>query len=307
MIAIGVDAGGTATRALLSRGGARHAELAGGPANASTIGAVAAARTIADIVRAIAGHDRPAAIVVGAAGAGRANVAQAIERALRDLFPRARVAVGDDAPIALRAAIPSGPGIVLVAGTGSVAYAEHAHRRVRIGGAGYLLGDEGSAFSIGLAAIRLYARALDGRVNADETTDLVARALDAPDRDALLAAIYDEPLAPSRVAALAPSIIGFAGKGNRAATKIVQAAAQELGELVRAAARAVELADANPRIALAGGLFAENSLLSFLLETRINGDLPGAEIVRGGEPPVTGALRLAEELATAPDDAARVL
>jgi len=307
MIAIGVDAGGTGTRALLSRGGARHAELAGGPANASTIGAVAAARTIADIVRAIAGHDRPAAIVVGAAGAGRANVAQAIERALRDLFPRARVAVGDDAPIALRAAIPSGPGIVLVAGTGSVAYAEHAHRRVRIGGAGYLLGDEGSAFSIGLAAIRLYARALDGRVNADETTDLVARALDAPDRDALLAAIYDEPLVPSRVAALAPSIIGFAGKGNRAATKIVQAAAQELGELVRTAARAVELADANPRIALAGGLFAENSLLSFLLETRINGDLPGAEIVRGGEPPVTGALRLAEELATAPDDAARVL
>jgi N-acetylglucosamine kinase-like BadF-type ATPase len=306
MIAIGVDAGGTGTRALLSKGGARHAELSGGPANASAIGAVAAARSITDIVRAIAGNERPDAIVVGAAGAGRARVSESIERALRDLFPRARIAVGDDAPVALRAAIPAGPGIVLVAGTGSVAYAEHAQRRARIGGAGYLLGDEGSAFSIGLAAIRLYARTLDGRVNADETTDLVARAFEAPDRDALLAAVYDEPLVPARVAALAPSIIAFAGKGNRAATKIVQTAAQELADLVRAAARAVEWTDRNPRIALAGGLFAENSLLSFLLETRINGDLPGAEIVRGSAPPVTGALRLAEELAGAADDAARI-
>jgi N-acetylglucosamine kinase-like BadF-type ATPase len=306
MIAIGVDAGGTGTRALLSKHGARHAELAGGPANASAIGALAAARTIVDIVRAIAGHERPAAIVVGAAGAGRPRVAETIDHALRDLFPRARIAVGDDAPIALRAAIPAGPGIVLVAGTGSVAYAEHAHRRARIGGAGYLLGDEGSAFAIGLAAIRLYARTLDGRANGDETTGLVARALDAPDRDALLAAVYDEPLVPARVAALAPSIIAFAGKGNRASTKIVQTAAQELADLVRAAARAVDLTDHNPRIALAGGLFAENSLLSFLLETRINGDLPGAEIVRGGDPPVTGALRLAEELAASADDAAWV-
>jgi N-acetylglucosamine kinase-like BadF-type ATPase len=306
MIAIGVDAGGTGTRALLSSGGVRHAELDGGPANASAIGAVAAARAIADVVRAIAGDARPAAIVVGAAGAGRTRVAETIDGALRDLFPGARIAVGDDTPIALRAAIPSGPGIVLVAGTGSVAYAEHAHRRVRVGGAGYLLGDEGSAFSIGLAAIRLYARVLDDRAHGDETTALVARALDAPDRDALLAAVYDEPLVPARVAALAPSIVAFAGKGNRAATKIVQSAAQELGELVRAAARAADLAERSPRIALSGGLFAENSLLSFLLETRINGDLPGAEIVRGGDPPVAGALRLAEALAVASDDDARV-
>jgi N-acetylglucosamine kinase-like BadF-type ATPase len=307
VIAIGVDAGGSGSRARLSEDGAARAERTGGPANASAIGAPAAAAVIADLVRAIAGDERPAAIVVGAAGAGRARVAQTIEGALRALFPDARIAVNDDAPAALRAAIPHGPGIVLIAGTGSVAYAEHEQRRVRVGGAGYLLGDEGSAFSIGLAALRLYARTLEGRAQPDETTDLVARALAAPDRDALLAAVYDEPLVPARVAGLAPSIIAFAGKGNRAATKIVQSAAQELADLVRAAARAAELVDRSPRVALAGGLFAENSLLSFLLETRINGDLPGAQIVRGGAPPVAGALRLAEELAAAAGDAARVV
>jgi len=301
LIAIGIDAGGSGTRALLSKGGARHAELAGGPANASAVGAAVAARTIADLVQAIAGGEAPDAIVAGAAGAGRPSVADMIARALRERFPQARISVGDDAWLALRAAIPRGPGIVLIAGTGSIAYAENPARenpsRARVGGAGYLLGDEGSAFAIGMAAVRLYVRVLDGRAQRDETTDLVARELAAPDRDALVAAIYDEPLIPARLAALAPSIVAFAGKGNRAATKIVQGAAQELADLVRAAARETGLTDQNPRIALAGGLFAENSLLSFLVETRINGDLPGAEIVRGGDPPVAGALRIAEELA----------
>ena len=301
LIAIGIDAGGTGTRALLSKDRVRLAELARGPANASAVGSAAAARTIADLVQAIAGDERPDAIVAGAAGAGRASVADTIARALRDLFPQARIVVGEDAWLALRGAIPSGPGIVLIGGTGSIAYAENPANanvsRARVGGAGYLLGDEGSAFAIGMAAVRLYVRVLDGRAPRDETTDLVARELAAPDRDALFTAIYGEPLVPARLAALAPSIIAFAGKGNRAATKIVQGAAQELAELVRAAARETGLTDLNPRVALVGGLFAENSLLSFLVETRLNGDLPGVEIIRGGDPPVAGALRLAEELA----------
>jgi N-acetylglucosamine kinase-like BadF-type ATPase len=304
MIAVGVDAGGTATRAVLSRDGARRAEAAGGGANASSLGVAAAARAIVDTVRAVAAADEPDSIVVGAAGAARAGIAGSLEAALREAYPRARIGVSDDARIALRAAIPAGPGLVLIAGTGSVAYAESETLRARVGGAGYLLGDEGSAFAIGMAALRLYARALDGRAPHDATTVLVARGLDAPDRDALLAAVYDAPLVPARIAALAPEIIAAAGTGERAATKIVQAAAQELADLVRAAARAVALTDRGPSVALAGGLFAQNSLLSFLLETRINADLPGAAIVRGGEPPVVGALRLAEALAAAPGDAA---
>ncbi len=305
MIAVGVDAGGTATRALLAEDGVRRAEHTAGAANASALGAVRAAQTIADAVRAVAGERHPDAIVVGAAGAGRARVAEAIARALHASYPQARIDVGGDAPLALRAAIPAGPGVVLVAGTGSVAYAENADRCVRIGGAGYLLGDEGSAYAIGLAAARLYARTLDGRAQPDDTTALVAHAFEAPDRDAFLAAVYDEPLVPARFAALAPAVLALASEGNRAAGKIVQSAAGELADLVRAATRAADLADRNPRVALAGGLFAQNSLLSFLVETRINADLPGAEIVRGGDPPVAGALRLAEALARGPGDAAR--
>jgi N-acetylglucosamine kinase-like BadF-type ATPase len=151
-----------------------------------------------------------------------------------------------------------------------------------------------------MQAVKLYGRVLDGRANPDETTDLVARALDAPDRERYLEVLYDSSVKPSKLAGLAPSILAFAGKGNRASTKIVQQAAMELGDLVKSALRAVELLDASPRIALCGGLFAENSLLTFLLETRLNGDVPGAAIVKGGDEPVRGALRLAERLVSAP-------
>jgi N-acetylglucosamine kinase-like BadF-type ATPase len=297
MIVIGVDAGGTQTHAALAQDGTRLREARGPAANPSALGVdAAAAAIVATIGEALAGA-APDAIYVGAAGAGRASVADALCARIAAAFPGARVQVGDDAAIALRAAIPDGDGAVLIAGTGSIAYAQRGAASFRLGGLGWIAGDEGAAFWIGLQAVKLYGRVLDGRAPRDETSELVARALDAPDRDRYLDALYGAPLQPARLAALAPSIVASAGAGNRAATKIVQAAAQELGDLAKGVLRAAGLLDARPRIALAGGLFRENSLLSFLVETRLNGDVPGVGIVKGGDEPVDGALRLAERAA----------
>jgi N-acetylglucosamine kinase-like BadF-type ATPase len=294
MIAVGVDAGGTSTVAAVSNDGANVGEATGPAANAATAGVEVAAAAIVATMRAALRGQEPQSVHIGAAGAARAPVARALEAALLRAFPDARIVVGHDAAIALRAAVPAGPGAVLVAGTGSVAYAEGPAGSALVGGHGYLLGDEGSAFALGMAAVRQYARVLDGRASRDETSDLAARALHAPDRAALHAAIYDAPLEPAVVAALAPAIVGFAGKGNRVATKLVQDAAKELGDLLKAAVRGAGLLEASAPIVLAGGLLRENSLLTFLLETRLTGDYTGAEIVRGGDEPVRGALRLAE-------------
>ena len=295
-IAVGVDAGGTATVAALSRDGAFVSSIRDGPGNASSLGTVAAAARIVAAVRAVAHDALPDAVFVAAAGAGRSEVRDALAQSVADAFPHARVAVDDDLRVALRAGLDGGDGIVLIAGTGSVAYAERGETRVRAGGAGYLLGDEGSAFAIGMAAVRLLARVYDGRAAADETTAFAARVLDAPDRDALLRASYAAPLDVARIAGLAPSIIAFAGKGNRVATKIVQTAATELGDLVRGIARQAALQDASPPVVFAGGLLRENTLLSFLLETRITNELPGAAVLRVREEPARAALRFAEAL-----------
>ena len=293
-VVLGVDAGGSKTTAALAHDG-EIVRVAHGPAaNATTIGVDDAADAMLRAMRDAARGEHPSAIYVGAAGAGRAAVARELETLLGSGYPKATIRVGDDVAIALRAAIPSGPGIVLVAGTGSVALANDGVRMHRIGGLGYLLGDEGSAAWIGLQAMRLLGRVYDGRANPDETSALAARHLDAPDRDALLRVAYDDDVDVAQIAALAPSIVAFASKGNRESTKIVQDAAKELGDLIKAAARAAQLLD-SPAVALSGGLLRENSLLTFLLETRIVGDLPGARILRGGDP-VEGAVRCALEL-----------
>ena len=229
MICVGVDAGGTSTIAVVSNDGAFLRAARGKGANPTTLGLDDAADVIITTIReAVGGGAHPAAIHVGAAGAGRPRVADHLAELIGLAFRGARVAVGDDAAIALRAALPEGDGAVLIAGTGSTAYAEHGERAQRVGGLGYLAGDEGSAFWIGMQAVKLYGRVLDGRAGRDETTDLVARALDAPDRERYLGALYDAELSPAPIAALAPSIVAFAGKGNRASTKIVQQAALEL-------------------------------------------------------------------------------
>ena len=142
----------------------------------------------------------------------------------------------------------------------------------------------------------MLARTFDGRAREDETTALAARQLDIVDRDGLLEAIYGAPLDVARIAALAPSIVAFAGKGNRVSTKIVQTAAQDLGDLVRTVVRATELTELSPSIVLAGGLFRENSMLSYLLEHRVVNETPGAAIVRARDEPVRAALRFAETL-----------
>ena len=291
-LVVGVDAGGSTTRAAVALAGEIVRSAEGPGANASAIGVDDAADAILTTIRRALEGERPVAIAIGAAGAGRASIARELRELIASAYADARVVVADDTAIALRGAIPTGPGIALIAGTGSCAYAEHGETTVRVGGLGYLAGDEGSAFAIGFAAVRAYGRVLDGRARADETSALVARMLDAADRDAYLGAVYDRPLVPVTFAALAPSVIAFAGKGNRVAGKIVQQAALELGDLVKGAATQARLVDASPAVALCGGLLAENSMLTFLLETRIAGDLPGASIVRGGNA-LAGAVRIA--------------
>jgi N-acetylglucosamine kinase-like BadF-type ATPase len=162
---------------------------------------------------------------------------------------------------------------------------------------GYLLGDEGSAFSIGLSALRALGRVYDGRAERDELTDFVAADLGLGSRSALLDYLYDQKTPVPKIAALAHAVVALAGKGNRTATKIVQTASAELADLVKAAARLAGLVERSPVVALSGGLTYENSLLTFLLETRITGDLPGATVVRGTGEAHLGALRIAESLA----------
>ncbi len=295
-IVVGVDAGGTATNVIAAKGDATVGEFVGDPANVRIAGVDDAADTIARAVGSVLEGATPAAVFVGAAGAGRDDLAQSLQRALSVRLPGVTLGVSDDAYIALRAGVPSGDAMVLVAGTGSIAYAESDGRRFRAGGYGYLLGDEGSAFSIGAAAVRLALRSYDGRAPRDPLVEAVETQLGATSAQAVLNEVYELPHPTRRIAAMAPEVLRLAGDGERSATKIVQTAALELFDLLKSLVKTAELQDREFPLVFAGGLMAQNSLLSYLLETRIGNEMPFVHVIKGAPAPQMGALAMARSL-----------
>jgi N-acetylglucosamine kinase-like BadF-type ATPase len=270
-----------------------------GPANPSSGGVERAAETIARAVAGALGQRTAHAVYVGAAGAWNESVAGALRDALAIRLAPARVEVSDDARIALRAAVPHGDALLLVAGTGSIAYAEIGERRFRSGGLGHTIGDEGSGYAIGLAALRLLGRAFDGRAPRDAMLDAVAAKLGATDAFGLVAAANAAGSAAA-IASVAPVVIAAAGAGERSANKIVQGAALELFDLVRALVRTCGAAERELPLVFAGGLLSENSLLSYLLETRVANELPHLHVLKGAPAPHLGALAAARRLADQP-------
>lgn len=295
-IAVGVDAGGTSTIAALAQDGHFVRTHQGSAANPSSRGVEAASDTIAQTIAAALDGAIPEVIFVGAAGAGREQVARLIEESLQSRYPGAHIAVRDDACIALRAAVPAGDGLVLIAGTGSAAYAEHAGVGYRAGGYGYLLGDEGSGFAIGSAAVRLLLRAYDERAPRDEFTEEIAARLEANTAMDVLACVYGNPHAVTLIASLAPVVLDAGGRGDRSANRILQTAALELAETVRTLAKRSGLAGTQAPIVFAGGLLRGNSLLTYLLETRLRNELPSMPIYKDDVEPYVGALAEAQKL-----------
>jgi glucosamine kinase len=172
-VAVGVDAGGSGSRAVVVRDGVVVERRDLGPINVLLH---------ADAV------DRLAAAVTGAgavaAGFGLAGLRSAAHgRELTAELARrtgARVAVGDDTDAALAGAFAGGPGVVVIAGTGSgAAGRDAAGRTVRVGGHGFLLGDEGGGYWIGREAVRAALRGADGTGPPTALTELVRRAFDS--------------------------------------------------------------------------------------------------------------------------------
>jgi glucosamine kinase len=297
-IVVGVDAGGTSTIAALAQDGHLIRTHEGGAANASSRGVEAASDTIAQTITAALDGGIPAAIFVGAAGAGREEIAQLIQETLTSRFPGARIAVRDDACIALRSAVPSGDGLVLIAGTGSVAYAEHDGVAFRAGGYGYLLGDEGSGFAIGSAAVRLLLRAYDERGPFTQLAHDIAAGLQAQSAMDVLARVYGNQQAVALIASLATIVMEAANRGERSANKIVQNAALELAQTVTVLAKRSGLAQTEAPVVFSGGLLRENTLLTYLLETHLRNEVPSMPIYKGDVAPYVGALAQAQALLT---------
>jgi len=291
---IGLDVGGSKTELLASCSpDDAPVRLTGPGANAQRLGLEATAQTLATLIhRAL--HEHPdcqlAAICAGVAGAGRRDDQETLTRHLLhelDIASPPHIQIVHDARIALEAAFEDGSGVVVIVGTGSVVFGRARDDSLqRIGGWGYLLGDEGSGFALGQSGLRAVAHAIDGGPDTTLRAE-VAERFDLDSRDELIHQVYQRNWPIQDVA---PLVIEAAGAGDPVAQRIVDdhthRLAQQVGWLVE------QSSDMDSRIALLGGLAREASYATAMTQA-LQDVLPGWTVDVLKQRPVVGALRLA--------------
>lgn len=299
----GVDAGGSNTEIAVRAPISPHERNLEGPgANPQRMGHEEAGRRLVALVeRALAPYADVASlsVCVGVAGAGRTDDREALATRLRrDLSSSSDVAVQvvHDAVIALDAAFESKSGLIVIAGTGSIALARTTDGTLkRAGGWGYLLGDEGSGHALGLGGLRAVAHAMDG----GSTTRLrraVTERYGLDTRDALIRRVYGQEWAVQKAA---PLVIEVAAAGDEVAQKIV---AEQTDALARQVAWLTERASSiAPRLALSGGLVQENYYAE-ALQQALRRHLPDWTLTSPTATPVEGALHRAGQIETESDE-----
>ncbi|MFL5403327.1 MAG: N-acetylglucosamine kinase [Gemmatimonadales bacterium] len=290
---IGADVGGSKTAVAVSKDG-QIVGRAEGPGAAVRPGrALVSASSIADVVRqalSAAGLLLGDILVVGAAGAGREPEQDELRKALRGENVASKVVVTTDIDIALTAAFADGPGIVVSAGTGSVAVGrDRTGRRHRIGGYGWQMGDEGSGYAIGRASLGAVSRAVDGRSPKTALSDRLLAATRSDSYDELVR--WAATATPAEVAALAPHVLAIAASGDPLAQGIADYAARELSQLAICLVPKMDITPPVP-VAVTGGLLGAGQPLRKTLLAK----LAEETVFRPSDNPVdavTGALSLA--------------
>lgn len=297
MHVLGIDAGGTKTICLLAdERGAIVGEARGPGANLQVAGEAAVEDALGSVIAGAVGHRdvRPAAICVGMAGVDREDEARTVAAIVRRLGSTSRVLVVNDALIALVAGACDAPGIVIIAGTGSIAYGRNANgEAARAGGWGHMVGDEGSAFWIGRETLAAVMRAADGRGPSTRLTADVLAHFDISDVSRLPGIVYDREAPRVSVGALGPIVQQAAAQGDAVAAHILDRAARELVLAAQSVAARLAMRGEAFTFVLAGGVFRIVPWLVEELGRRLVEVAPRCQVRQLEVEPAVGAVWLA--------------
>jgi N-acetylglucosamine kinase-like BadF-type ATPase len=295
-VVAGIDAGGTKTRAfVVTRAGEVVGRGAGGGGNLLSSpdpqGSIAAA-----LQTALAGR-RPSAVVLSCAGGDRPGERERGREILAGLLGGdVPVDVTHDAKAALYAGDRSGCGVVLIAGTGSIAYGRNGEGdEERAGGWGYLIGDEGSAVWIGLEGLRAATHAVDGRGAPTAIVSNLLRELGVAELMDVLPLVYGRPHPSPAVIASARAVGLAASASDMIAVGILRRGGNALARAATVVAVSLGLADGP--VYLAGGAFEQLPALATHVRSELLTMLPRAAVEPVREEPAMGAARLAARIA----------
>jgi N-acetylglucosamine kinase-like BadF-type ATPase len=311
MHVLGIDAGGTKTVALLADADGRIiGEGRAGAANLQTEGELEVEKILHTVIdRATDGWPQPpAAVCLGMAGVDREDDARIIGGIVRRLGFRSHALIVNDALIALVAGAGASPGVVVISGTGSIAYGLSPHHvAARAGGWGPTLGDEGSGYWIGRRALAAVMRELDQRGPRTALTPLVLQHFGLPRPEALVAEIYHQPQGRRAVASLGSVVEAAREEGDPVAIDIMTHAADELAISAASVIGRLDMRGEQFPILLAGGMLSRGirdqapgiadqgsgTWLASELRRRMAEVAPRATVGPLTQEPAVGAVRLA--------------
>ncbi len=209
------------------------------------------------------------------------------------------LAVHHDVVTALAGASRGRPGVIVISGTGAIAYGRTADgRTAQADGAGYLLGDEGGGYWIGVRALNAFARAVDGRGPDTSLAHDVPRAFGQADFAGVHRAIYSQSLGRPEIASLAAVVSAAAASGDIVAQAILRTAGTHLAEFALTVLRKLPLDQ--PDVYFSGGVFQAGNWLLGSFTDAIHTVVSQARITPAAFPQVVGALILAQQQHSAP-------
>jgi N-acetylglucosamine kinase-like BadF-type ATPase len=304
MHVLGIDAGGTKTVGLLAdEKGTVLAEGRGLGANLRTVGELGVEKVLHHVLETVLkGRDvQPAVICIGIAGVDREEDVLTVKAIFSRIARGTKVLVVNDALIALCAGLAQGgdkaqdaPGIVLISGTGAIAYGRNTRGvAARASGWGYLIGDEGSGYWIGRRTLAAVTRDIDGRGPKTALTAAVLEQYEIAHPALLIRAIYDQDVPRARVATLGPLVGRARDAGDQVAARILDEAANELWLAADAVAERLKMRATAFPLVVSGGVFRGIPWLADELERRLKTASPGARVTRLSTEPALGAVSLA--------------
>jgi len=300
---LGIDGGGTKTTCAVGDESHTLATATAGPSNIVRVGEAQARESLLQSVRqacAAAGITtaQVSRTCVGGSGAARPELAELVRSALVEILTTPIDVVGD-MQIALEAAFDIGPGVLVIAGTGSIAYGrDEQGNTVRAGGWGFAIGDEGSAHWIGRTAVNAVLRTADPREASPSN--------DAPSQSTLAAALLKawgvtslndlaraaNSIPPPDFADLFPAV---AASEDVLAIQILTNAGRELAAIAAVVIRRLFAKDhtAIVPVAMTGGVFRHAQLVREVFYNELAAMKPKGDVKPDVVEPVEGALRMA--------------
>lgn len=296
---LGVDGGGTKTQvALMDESGKVTCEGSSGPSNPLRVGVETAVNNIFKAVNEACDRDGSsradiAAATLGLAGVRRRDVRQRVQESFVDRLGIKDTEVVTDAEIALYATTLGEPGVVVIAGTGSVCLGKNNNGQIAIsGGWGPLAGDEGGGAGIAQQALHSVAKASDGRGAQTMLTQYASEYFRASGPENLIVAIYSPQIDNTRIAGFARYVVEAATDGDVVATEILRDAGRELGMAACSVLARLGLVKHKTPIGCVGSIFNAGKLLTDPMISHIRECSAHAFLTQPVMPPAHAAARM---------------